>query len=83
MTFLLTPNKKQQPDTPNNESVPTVEVIQEPPKINILFKDGSLREWNDFNGYEYNQDSPFFIVLKDGRPVGIYNMDMIQSIEII
>ena len=48
--------------------------------IHIVFKDRREDKWsgNEFTDYYYDKKS--FIILKDGRWVGIYNMDAIESI---
>jgi len=87
MTFFLTP-KKTISSNAAAESVNTIiESIKEEQKhkimIKICHKNNEIRTWElpDSDSYEYN-DNQFFIVLKEGRPIGIYNMETISYIEI-
>lgn len=50
--------------------------------IKIVFKNGNYEKWTGKNFTDYKYDGKCFIVMKDTKWVGIYNIDSIISIVI-
>lgn len=48
--------------------------------IKIVFKNGSTCKWKKKEYTDYKYDGKCFIVIKDGRWIGFYNMDSVISI---
>lgn len=48
--------------------------------IKIIFKNGSVAKWRKKEFTDYKYDGKCFIIIKDERWVGIYNMDAVISI---
>lgn len=50
--------------------------------IKIVFKNGNIAKWVEKEYTDYKYDGKCFIVMKNQKYVGIYNMDSIISITV-
>lgn len=50
--------------------------------IAIYFKDGSARIYKCEEYTEYKYDAKYFIIIKDWKWIGMYNLDCIKMIEV-
>ncbi len=48
--------------------------------IKIVFKNGQIAKWKKKEWTDYKYDGRCFIIIKDEKWVGLYNMDSIISI---
>ncbi len=52
-------------------------------KIIIKFYSRDQVIWNKGAWDDYSYEGPIFVVKKDGRWIGIYNMDAVMAIEVV
>ena len=50
--------------------------------ITIVFQNGDICHYKPNEDTDYNYDRKYFIVIKDKRWIGFYNLDCIEYIEI-